>query len=154
MLVLPGTGKSFDEFKANDFECRQWASSQTGGTSPNDAATDNSVRNAVIGTAVGAAAGAMIGGNSGAGVGAGTGLIVGAATGAGSGNYSGRSLQQRYDFSYQQCMYARGNKIPVSGRFESPRPSAPPPVSQGPTYAPPPPLPPSGFGHPPPAPPR
>ena len=149
VLVLPGTGKNFDEFKANDIECRQWASAQTGGTTPNDVAADTGVRNAVIGTAIGAAAGALIGGHGGAGVGAGTGLIVGAASGAGSGDLSGRSLQQRYDFSYQQCMYARGNKVPVSGRFESSRPAAPP-VAQSPAYAPPPP--PGGYGNPPPPP--
>ena len=44
VLVLPGTGKSFDEFKANDFECRQYASSQIGGSSPNDAAANDGVR--------------------------------------------------------------------------------------------------------------
>ena len=142
VLVLPGTGKSFDEFKANDFECRQYASAQIGGTTPNDAVTDTAVKNAAIGTAVGALAGAVIGGRQGAGVGAGTGLMVGAVAGSGEGNYSGRSLQQRYDFGYQQCMYARGNKVPVSGRFESSRGASPPaplPSAPSPAYAPPPP---------------
>lgn len=151
VMALPGTGKSFDEFRANDAECRQYAGSQLG-TTANDAAVNNAVGSAVVGTAVGALAGAMIGGHAGAGVGAGTGLMVGALAGSGSGNYSGRSVQQRYDFSYQQCMYARGNKIPVSGRFESPRagPVAARPVYGPPptTYAPPPP-PPGYYGQPP-----
>ena len=155
VLVLPGTGKNFDEFRANDVECRDYAQSQIGGTTPNNAAIDNTVANAAIGTAVGAAAGALIGGRGAAGVGAGTGLIVGSAAGANSGNYSGRSLQQRYDFSYQQCMYARGNRIPVSGRFETSRPAAPPAAYSPPpppSYGNPPP-PPSGSGYPPPPPP-
>ncbi len=157
-MVLPGTGKSFDEFRANDAECRQYASSQIG-TTPNDASINSAVGSAVVGTAVGALAGAMIGGHAGAGVGAGTGLLVGAVSGAGSGGYSGRSLQQRYDFSYQQCMYARGNRVPVSGRLEGsqrPAPVAarpayapPPPPNYAPNYAPPPP--PPGYGQQPPS---
>ena len=147
VMALPGTGKNFDEFRANDAECRQYASSQIG-TTPNDAAVDSAVGSAAVGTAVGALAGALIGGRSGAGVGAGTGLMVGAATGAGNGNHSGRSLQQRYDISYQQCMYARGNRVPVAGRFETQRPAAPY-AAQPPMYAPPPP--PPGYGQQPPA---
>lgn len=147
VLVLPGTGKSFDEFRANDMECRQYASSQLGGSAPNDAATDNAVRNAAIGTAVGAAAGALLGGSRGAGAGAAGGLVVGSVSGAGSGDLSGRALQQRYDFSYQQCMYARGNRVPVSGRFDSP-PAVAPVHAPAPTYAPPPP-PPPGYVQPP-----
>ena len=52
-MALPGTGKSFDEFRANDAECRQYASSQIG-TTPNDAAVDSAVGSAAVGTAVGA----------------------------------------------------------------------------------------------------
>ena len=149
VMALPGTGKSFDEFRANDAECRQYASSQIG-TTPNNAAVDSAVASAVVGTAVGALAGAMIGGHSGAGVGAGAGLMIGATAGAGNSQYSGRSMQQRYDNSYQQCMYARGNRVPVSGRFEAPRPA---PIAARPVYGPPPayaPPPPPGYGYPPP----
>lgn len=165
VMALPGTGKSFDEFKANDAECRQYAQSQLG-TTANDAAVNNGVASAAVGAGVGALAGAMIGGHQGAGVGAGTGLIVGATAGSGTGAQTGRSMQQRYDFSYQQCMYARGNKIPVYGRFEAqpaparpaygPPPNYPPPP---PNYAPPPPPnyapppPPQGSGYYPPPPP-
>ena len=54
VLVLPGTGKSFDQFRADDFDCRQYASAQVGGATPAQAASDNGVKNAAIGTAVGA----------------------------------------------------------------------------------------------------
>lgn len=145
VLVLPGTGKNFEEFKANDLECRHFAASQIGGESPNDAIASDGVKSAAVGTAVGALAGAMVGGGRGAGAGAGAGLVIGGLAGSGSGQSSGRSLQQRYDFAYQQCMYARGNKVPVSGRFDSaPAQSRAP----APAYAPPPP--PPGHGVPPP----
>lgn len=136
VLVLPGTGKSFDEFKANEYECRQYASSQIGGGTPDDAAADNTVRSAAVGTVVGALAGAAIGGGRGAGIGAGTGMAVGAVAGTGTGAYTGRTLQQRYDFAYQQCMYARGNRVPVAGRFDAPRGMAPPAPQSAPQYAP------------------
>ena len=144
VMVLPGSGKSFDEFRANDAECRQYASSQLG-TDPNEAVTNDAIKSAAVGTAVGAIAGALLGGHQGAGVGAGTGLMVGAVAGSGSGQYSGRSAQQRYDFSYQQCMYARGNRVPVAGRIEGQQR----PVQQAPPYYAPPP--PPGYGQQPPA---
>ena len=147
VMALPGTGKSFDEFKANDYECRQYAESQLG-VNPNDAAANNAVGSAAIGAGVGALAGALIGGGRGAGVGAGTGLAVGAMAGSGTGAQTGRSMQQRYDISYQQCMYARGNRVPVAGRFETQRAPAPY-AAQPPMYAPPPP--PPGYGQQPPA---
>ena len=61
----------------------------------------------------------------------------GALAGTGAAGYSSRNLQQRYDYSYQQCMYAKGHKIPMaatpSSRYERPRryrdavPPPPPP---------------------------
>ena len=119
-MSLPGSGKSFDQFRADDTECRQYASAQIGGTNPEQAATDSGVKSAAVGTAVGAAAGALIGGNSrGAGVGAGVGLLGGALAGSSAGQQSGHSLQHRYDVGYTQCMYAKGHKVPVTGRYTS-----------------------------------
>ena len=80
VLVLPGTGKSFDAFRTDDAECRRYAGEQASGGS-----------------------------------------------------------QQRYDFGYQQCMYARGHKVPVAGRYGESRDAArrgvpvpPPPPNQPP----------------------
>src|SRR6266568_6172666 len=81
------------------------------------------------------AAGAAIGGRSGAAVGAGGGLLVGSAAGADAADRSAYGVQRRYDYAFIQCMYAKGHKVPVSGRLTS----APP---AGPAYAPPPPPPP------------
>ena len=157
VMALPGTGKNFDQFRADDAECRAYAQYQIGGTTAQDSAVDSGVKSAVVGTAVGALAGAaMGGGHQGAGVGAGTGLIVGSMAGSGASQASGRSAQQRYDHGYVQCMYARGQKVPVSGQLGSaamrpqyaPAPSnAPPPAGYveppAPSYAPPPPPPPA-----------
>ncbi|HET9404657.1 MAG TPA: YMGG-like glycine zipper-containing protein [Burkholderiales bacterium] len=120
LMSLPGSGKSFDQFRLDDGDCRQFASSQVGGNTPNQASADSGVASAAVGTVVGAAAGAAIGGNSaGAGVGAGVGLLTGALVGSSAAYASSYSLQQRYDIGYTQCMYAKGHKVPVSGRFAS-----------------------------------
>ena len=119
MMSLPGTGKSFDQFRADDLDCRQFASVQAGGSTPDQAATNSGVKSAAVGTVVGATAGALIDGASGAGVGAGIGLLTGALAGSGAANASSYALQQRYDIGYTQCMYAKGHKVPVSGRFAS-----------------------------------
>ncbi len=144
VMVLPGSGKNFDQFRADDMECRQFASSQVGGNTPDGAAENSGLKSAAVGTVIGAAAGAIIGGQRGAATGAGAGLIIGGASGAGAAAGSQRSLQQRYDIGYQQCMYAKGHKVPMAGRFESARP----PVASSSTYAPPPP--PAGVPPPPP----
>ena len=133
VMVLPGSGKNFDQFQADDYECRGFASAQLGGATAESAQTDSAVKSAAIGTVVGAAAGAIIGGHRGAAAGAGTGLIVGSAAGAGAAQGSAGTLQRRYDVSYLQCMYAKGHQIPTSGRYEGPRRSyaTPPPPPPG-----------------------
>jgi YmgG-like glycine-zipper protein len=138
IMSLPGNGKSFDQFRADDFECRQYASSQVGGSNPNQASSDSGVKSAAIGTVVGAAAGALIDGSHGAGVGAGVGLLAGALAGSSAANASAYTTQQRYDIGYTQCMYAKGHKVPVSGRFaaatERPAPRRYMPPPPPPTY--------------------
>src|SRR5258708_6035519 len=73
VMVLPGSGKSFDQFRFDDYECRQFASSQVGGGTANQAAADSGVKSAVVGAAIGTVAGAAPGGSQGAGAGAGIG---------------------------------------------------------------------------------
>ena len=147
VMALPGTGKNFDQFRADDAVCRQYALDQVGGATANETAVESGVKSAAAGAAVGALAGAAMGGHQGAGVGAGMGLLVGSAAGANAGRGSGYGSQRRYDNAYVQCMYAKGERVPVSGQLsESPRSYAPPPATAG-AYAPPPP------GYPPPPPP-
>jgi len=146
VMALPGTGKTFDQFRADDATCRQFAYEQVGGVTGQQAAQKSAVSSAVIGTALGAAAGAAIGSASGqmgagAAIGAGTGLLVGSAAGSSYASGSYYAAQQRYDYAYMQCMYAKGNRIPVYGTFTSPGSSAPPrrvsPAPPPPDYPPP-----------------
>ena len=131
VMSLPGTGKSFEQFRIDDATCRQFAFEQAGGVAAQQAGQNAAVSSAVIGTALGAAAGAAIGsatGDMGAGaaIGAGTGLIIGSAQGSGYAASSYYEAQWRYDNAYVQCMYAKGNRVPVSGQFASPETSEPP----------------------------
>ena len=93
VMVLPGSTKSFDQFRADDGECRQYSAAQIA---------------------------------------------------AKSGDNEGTTAQQRYDFAYQQCMYARGHQIPMA------RGSMPRQQPRSTAATPPPPPPPAGT---PPAPP-
>jgi len=129
--VLPGSGKSFEQFQADDALCRQWAEQQTG-MSPQETANQNTATGAVTGTLIGAGLGAALGavsGNAGAGaaIGAGSGLLVGTASGANAGQVYGMEAQRRYDIAYQQCMYAKGNQVPGSVNRRARRASPPPP---------------------------
>jgi len=62
------------------------------------AATDAATANAVAGTVIGAAAGA-----------------------------SYYQVQRRYDQAYVQCMYAKGNQVPVGAGYRGPPPRMAPP---------------------------
>lgn len=156
VMVLPGSGKNFEQFQADDAVCRQWASQQVG-TTAQKASTESTVGGAVIGTVVGAAAGAALGaaaGNPaiGAAAGAGVGLLGGTAIGASRADAYGGSVQRRYDMSYTQCMYAKGNQVPAARgsrvqqqpAYSAPAPPPPPPAAStpSPTIPPPPPGPP------------
>ena len=152
VMALPGAGKNFEQFRSDDAECRQYAQMQVGGDA-NQAATDAGLRSAAIGTAVGAVAGAIIGGHQGAGAGAGTGLIVGSMAGTGAAQSSAHATQRNYDNAYVQCMYAKGEQVPVSASMARSRAQAPvdraaPAAPAGASYPPPPP--PSGYPPPPP----
>ena len=129
VMALPGSGKSFDQFRFDDANCRNYAYGQVGGSGANQAATNTAVGSAVVGTAVGALAGAALGGDSrGAAAGAGAGLLMGSAAGAGTTQRMAYGSQRAYDTAYVQCMYAAGHRVPVYGRMVAPpAPSYPPP---------------------------
>jgi hypothetical protein len=153
VMVLPGNGKTFEQFRGDDEVCRQWASGQVG---PNgqQVAADSVVSSAVIGTAMGAAVGAAVGAAAGspgigAAAGAGAGLLGGTAVGVGRADAAQFGAQQRYDNTYMQCMYAKGNQIPVArGSQPYASPPSPPPPAARPAAGPPPP--PAGTPPPPP----
>src|SRR5207253_5795244 len=95
----------------------------------------STVTGAAVGTLLGAAVGAAIGAAAGspatgAAVGAGTGLFGVTLVGAGNAQASQGSVQRRYDASYMQCMYAKGNQVPVARgsipAYTAPAAAAPP----------------------------
>ena len=119
VMVLPGTGLPFEQFRNDDAICQQYAFFQVGGTTANQAGIKSGVTGAAVGTAIGAAAGASIGGGEGAAIGAGSGLAAGSMIGTGAASSSMYANQQHYDAAYIQCMYAKGHQVPVSGSFSS-----------------------------------
>ena len=141
VLVLPGTGKPYEQFRSEDYYCRQMAMMQIGDVTPQMAAAQSGLTSAAVGTALGAASGAAIAGGQGAAVGAGVGLAGGGLVGAGMAESTGNSTQQRFDYAYIQCMYAKGHKVPVWGKFtdqkgeptqQQPSTTLPPPPNQPP----------------------
>jgi len=111
VAVMPGVGKSFEQFVADERVCRAYADESIG-TRVTDAGAGNVVSGAAAGTVVGAPAGALLGGHRGAAGGAGAGLLIGSAVGTGNASGVQYNAQRRYDIAYQQCMYAKGNQIP------------------------------------------
>lgn len=145
VMVLPGTNQTFDRFRADDMDCRQFAYMQIGGKTAADNARESAVTSAVVGTAVGALAGAAIGGNNqGAAVGAGAGLLMGSTVGSDASRASGAGSQRQYDNAYIQCMYSKGHRVPVPANMSysapvraqdagipPPPPGSPPPPPPG-----------------------
>src|SRR3989449_1462476 len=127
VMVLPGNGKNFEQFQADDAVCRQWAAQQTG-TTTKQAATESAVSGAAIGTVLGAAAGAAVGAAAkspatGAAVGAGAGLVGGAAIGGGKAPGAGHPGPDRSDMTHKQGMYAKGKQNSMApGAFPSAEP--------------------------------
>jgi len=137
VAAMPGPRKPFEVFQADDAACRQYAQAQIGGASPSQTANQNTATGAAVGALAGAGLGAAlgsIGGHAGAGaaIGGATGLVAGTAIGSQQGAYSEQQLQRRYDISYQQCMYAKGNSIPGTRRYYAPPPPPPSGYQQGP----------------------
>ena len=146
VMVLPGTGISFNQFSNDDVICRQYASYQVDGSTANQAGVESGITSALVGAALGAVAGVAFGGGSGAAIGAGTGLVAGSLVGTSAASSSMYEVQQRYDVAYIQCMYTKGHQVPVSGQFSgtSPQRAAPATANIPP--------PPPGLPPPPPAP--
>ena len=114
VMAMPGSNKTYDQFRADQAQCEQYAQEAIGGAA--QSTQNNTVGSAAVGTAVGAVAGALIGaatGRAGAGaaIGGGAGLLVGSAAGSNASSSGNATMQQRYDMTYSQCMYSKGNQI-------------------------------------------
>lgn len=116
-MILPGSGKNFDQFRSDEYACRHYAYEQVGGETPRHVSRMSGVKSVTIAAGLGAALGAVLGGGHGAAVGAGAGLLMGGLLGSNAAAASGYASQQRYDHSYVQCMYAKGHRVPVDGRM-------------------------------------
>lgn len=168
VLALPGSSKTVEQYQVDAATCQQYAgtiiASSGGGTAA--VADNNAASAAAAGTLLGAATGAAIGSASGqagqgAAIGAGMGLLFGGAAGSSYASMSSYQLQRGYDSVYLECMYARGNRVPVPRRYAGgpsrpvysnatppayPPANAPPPSAPtGSGYSPPPNVPPSSY---------
>jgi len=115
VMVLPGSNKSFEQFRYDDTVCKQYAYDQVNGETAKNAAINSGLNSAAIGAGLGAIAGAALGGGRGAAIGGGTGLLAGGLTGSGAARTSASIAQQHFDNNYVQCMYAQGHRVPVAG---------------------------------------
>src|SRR5271170_6332461 len=128
--VMPGPGKSFDMFQADQANCKGYAAGQVQGQA--DAANQQAVGVGVLSTVLGAGLGAAIGGaagNAGAGaaIGAASGAGLGTAYGASGSSYAQLSIQQQYDNAFSQCMYAKSEQVPGFAPIAPIATMAPPP---------------------------
>jgi outer membrane lipoprotein SlyB len=164
--AMPGAGKQFDQFAADQSTCEQYANAQV---APLTAQANNrAFGGALLTTALGAGLGAAIGGGRGAAIGAASGAVLGTGMAARNSAGAGMGIQQQYDMFYGQCMAAKGNQVPGIGPaaamapapypgpapapygYPAPAPYAgtmPPPGAPAPDYAPgaPPPPPPAHY---------
>ena len=108
--VMPGPGKSFGAFQADDAQCRGFASNAVAGQA--EVANQQAVGGAVLGTVLGAGLGAAVGGGRGAAVGAASGAALGTGVGAGGTAGAQVGIQAQYDNAYSQCMYSKGDQVP------------------------------------------
>jgi len=125
-VAMPGPGKSFEAFRADDAACRQFGAEQSA-VNAATAATQSLIATTALGTAFGAAEGALIGtavGSPGAGtaIGAASGLGLGAAWGLAAAQHASTTVQARYDAAYAQCMQANGETLPQLASVYTPYP--------------------------------
>lgn len=138
VTVMPAPGKPFDQFRAEDRECRQYAQESIG-NEPGKASDEAMAKSAVVGGLIGAAVGSAMGGrHDNTAFGAGVGVLAGATAGASEGRITANDLQRRYDVAYSQCMYAKGNQLPQAS-YQAPSKPGKPKSTSGQLYYPPPP---------------
>jgi outer membrane lipoprotein SlyB len=112
---MPGPGKSFEAFLADQATCKDYAAFQVKGQA--EQANQRAVGAAVLTTLLAAALGGAVGSGWGAaGQGAGVGAVAGVATGttvgANMNTIDQFGIQMQYDAAYSQCMYAKGDVLP------------------------------------------
>ncbi len=119
VTALPGDAKSSDEFRADDVDCRQHASAQADEVTLASTGRAGGVTGAARGTAIGVG---TVDGRGSTVVGGKTGSLI---DGTDSAQFVGYGLQQRYNRAYVQCMYMKGNRVPLLARERWPAPRSP-----------------------------
>jgi hypothetical protein len=113
--VMPGPGKSFEAFQADQSDCKTFAATQVQGQAEhaNQRAVGAALLTTLLGAGVGAGAGAPWGAaGQGAGAGAAAGAAMGAAVGANMSANEQVGIQVQYDNAFSQCMFAKGEMVP------------------------------------------
>ncbi|MGE4482719.1 hypothetical protein [Acidocella sp.] len=144
VVAMPGQGKSWDQFQADNAYCKSYAASQMpNGGQVAQASQNNSTMTTAAGALLGAGLGAALAsgphGNPGVGaaIGAGVGALGGAAVAGNNTQATADSLQGRYDVAYAQCMVGHGESIqqPMAPVYAAPPVYyAPPPGYYYPPY--------------------
>ncbi|MBX3616316.1 hypothetical protein [Nitrosomonas sp.] len=130
VITLPGKGVSFEQFRADDYDCRVFAFQQLEGKGSPLASHSKRVEGAVAATGQDGTSG-----------------IPGAALGGAFEQVPATAAmdggQRQYDIHYIQCMYAKGHRVPMLGRMTGDQADV---ESAGPKII----SPPAGFKPPPP----
>ena len=110
VAVMPAHNKSLAAFHDDQVLCKNSASEEVAG----EASHADWMQAAVAGggTLLGAGIGAVAGGGQGALIGAGVGAAGGSAASYIPASKSEKTIQERYDVAYSQCMFMRGNRVP------------------------------------------
>ena len=109
--VMPGPHKTLVAFDADRAACTQYSDQTLAGAA--DTYNKSQIATVAAGAVLGAGLGGAIGGGRGAGIGAAGGAVAGTAADGIAGNRQLDSLQRRYDIAYSQCMYLKGNNVPI-----------------------------------------
>ena len=125
VMAMPGAGKSYEQFRNDDNVCHQYAQERVGPYAA-QATADNATGTAVAGTLIGATVGALVGAaggraGEGAAIGAGGGLLVGSSAASANVDRSAAGIQRQFNIVYTQCMYAKGNRVPVPAGYSDNR---------------------------------
>jgi hypothetical protein len=122
LVTLPGTGRSFDQFRADDYNCRLYGEVQIGLRTAQSAAAAAMTVGTASGAPGGMSSSAFVGGGQVAAGAVQAGPPPGVIPSSNLPAGTSYAAQQRYDNAYVQCMYASGNRVPV---YDSgPRPAS------------------------------
>ena len=135
-VLVARTGRSFDQFRADDLDCRQYAYQQIGGKSGKRPPT-NLPSAAPLWDCNRSSGRGRTGRSPGRSSGCRFRIGGGIDDGCRGGYRSSYALQRSYDNAFVQCMYAKGHRVPVPAGMapsHSGQAAVPPPPS-GPSAA-------------------